>query len=308
MKIVVTGGAGFIGSHIVDSYIQQGHQVFVIDDLSTGNRRNLNPRAIFHPMDILDSGLSDLMKTISPDVVCHHAAQMEVRRSVADPSFDAQVNILGLIRLLEACKNAKIKKVIYASSGGAVYGDQNSLPTPEEAPTRPQSPYGVSKLTGELYLAYYLDAFGIPYAALRYANVYGPRQSSAGEAGVVAIFIRQLMEGRSPVINGDGKQTRDYVYVEDVVAANLLALESSFSGAVNIGTGQETDVCTLFGLLQERTGSQTPAIHGPAKIGEQKRSCLNISRAWEILRWKPSFSLSEGLAKTVEAYLGSNLS
>ncbi len=308
MRILVTGGAGFIGSHIVDACVQQDHQVFVIDDLSTGNRRNLNARAVFHSMDILDPGLSDLIKAISPDVVCHHAAQMDVRRSVADPLFDARVNILGLIHLLEACKDPRVKKVIYASSGGAVYGDQCPLPTAEETATRPQSPYGVSKLTGEFYLAYYLDAFGISYVALRYANVYGPRQSPHGEAGVVAIFIRYLMEGRSPIINGDGKQTRDYVYVEDVVAANLLALESPFSGALNIGTGRETDVCTIFRLLRDQTGSQTPAVHGPAKIGEQRRSCLDSSRAWEILRWKARFSLSEGLARTADFYRRFNFS
>ena len=306
MKILVTGGAGFIGSHIVDAYIEQGHQLFVIDNLSTGSERNVNARAVFHPMDILDPRLPDLVKTIAPDIVCHHAAQMDVRHSVSDPLFDARVNILGFIRLLEACKDLKIKKLIYASSGGAVYGDQDNFPTPEGALTRPQSPYGVSKLTGEFYLAYYREAFGIPYVALRYANVYGPRQSAAGEAGVVAIFIRRLLEGSSPIINGDGKQTRDYVYVEDVVAANVLALESSFSGALNIGTGQETDVCALFRLLCEKTGSQAPAVHSPAKVGEQRRSCLNPSRASETLKWSPRFSLSEGLTRTVDYYRRSN--
>ncbi len=307
MKILVTGGAGFIGSHIVDAYIKQGHELFVIDDLSTGSQRNVNPSAVFYPVDILDASVADLLKKISPDIVCHHAAQMDVRRSVSDPLFDARVNILGLLHLLERSKDLKIKKFIYASSGGAVYGDQNNFPTPEEAPTRPQSPYGVSKLTGEFYLAYYSDVFGIPYVALRYANVYGPRQSAQGEAGVVAIFISRMLQGKPVTINGDGRQTRDYVYVEDVVAANLLALEAPFSGPLNIGTGRETDVCDLVRQLCEQTKSQAPAIHGPPKTGEQRRSCLDPSRASEILKWKPRFSLSEGLARTVDYYRQANL-
>ncbi len=308
MKILVTGGAGFIGSHIVDAYIQQGHEVSVIDDLSSGSRRNLNSQAAFHPMDILDSGLSGLLGRISPDVVSHHAAQMDVRRSVKDPMFDARVNILGLIHLLEGCKGLKVKKILFASSGGAVYGEQIDFPAPEDHSTRPLSAYGVSKLCAEYYLAYYYRTFGIPYVALRYANVYGPRQSASGEAGVVAIFIRHLLEERSPTINGDGRQTRDYIYVDDVVAANLLALESSFCGALNIGTGREADVCTLFRLLCDNMRSQTTAVHGPPKMGEQRRSCLNNARAWEILRWRPRFPLSEGLNKTLDYYRQSNFS
>ena len=307
MKVVVTGGAGFIGSHVVDAYIRQGHQVVVIDDLSTGDRRNLNPKAIFHSLDILDPTLPDLLSEISPDILSHHAAQMDLRRSVDDPLFDARINILGLICLLETCKNLKIKKVIYASSGGTVYGKQEVYPAPEDHPTRPLSPYGVSKLTGEYYLAYYQEAFGISYIALRYANVYGPRQSAEGEAGVIAIFLRQLSEGRSPTINGDGKQTRDYVYIEDLVAANLLALESSYTGALNIGTGTETDVLGLFRLLCDKTGSKAVALHGPPKMGEQRRSSLDISRAREMLGWSPRVSLSEGLDKTVEYYRQSSL-
>ena len=302
MKIIVTGGAGFIGSHIVDAYIAQGHQVFIIDDLSSGDRRNLNPKAVFHLMDILDPALPSLLAEISPDIVNHHAAQMDVRRSVDDPLLDARINILGLIHLLEGCKRSNVKQVIYASSGGTIYGEQEVFPTAEDHPKRPQSPYGVSKLTGEYYLNYYQAAFATPSVALRYANVYGPRQRADGEAGVIAIFIHHLLGGRSPKINGDGKQTRDYVYVGDVVAANLLALESSFTGALNIGTGHETDVLSLFQLLRKKMGSKQTAVYGPAKLGEQRRSSLDISRAREELGWNPRTTLSEGLEKTIEYY------
>lgn len=306
MRIVVTGGAGFIGSHVADAYIAAGHQVFIVDDLSTGDKRNINPKAVFHAVDILDPALPKLMADISPDIVNHHAAQMDVRRSVSDPMFDARVNILGLIQLLEGCRQSSVKRFIYASSGGAVYGEQESFPASENHPKRPLSPYGVSKLSGEHYLEYYQAVFGIASVSLRYANVYGPRQRADGEAGVIAIFIRQLLDGRSPKINGDGGQTRDYVYVGDVVAANLSALESPYTGALNIGTGSETDVVNLFGLIRERMGSGVKAVHGPAKTGEQRRSSLDSSRAREMLGWAPRTPLSRGLEKTVEYYRGSN--
>jgi UDP-glucose 4-epimerase len=302
MKILVTGGAGFIASHIVDAYIDRGHEVCVIDDFSTGQEENVNSRAVLHRADIADPQTADLIERIKPDVVSHHAAQMDVRHSVADPQFDARVNILGFINVLEACRKAGVKKVIFASSGGAVYGEQEVFPAPEGHPTRPASPYGVSKRTGELYLSYYHQAFGLPHLALRYANVYGPRQSTRGEAGVVAIFISQLLAGQSPVINGDGKQTRDYVFVGDVVKANLAALESDFVGAVNIGTGQETDVVTICRLLREGTASAVEARHGPAKIGEQRRSSLDAALAGRILGWRPQTPLEEGLQQTIAYY------
>ena len=302
MKIVVTGGAGFIASHIVDAYIQLGHEVYVIDDLSTGQRRNLNPSAKIYTVDIADPEAGKLIAEIKPDVLNHHAAQMDVRRSVADPTFDARINIIGFINLLEASKDAGVKRVIFSSSGGAVYGDREPIPAGEKHETLPLSPYGVSKLTGELYLGYYHMAFGLPYVALRYANVYGPRQSTLGEAGVVAIFISQLLAGKSPVINGDGKQTRDYVFVGDVVRANVAALDTNYTGAVNIGTGRETDVVTICESLREGVGSPVKAIHGPAKLGEQRRSCLVTSLAQKVLGWRPQVGLKEGLEQTIAYY------
>jgi len=304
VKVLVTGGAGFIASHIVDAYIDRGHEVSILDDLSTGQKPNVNPKATFLEVDIADAKAVKLIEQIKPDVLNHHAAQMDVRHSVADPQFDARVNILGFINLLEACKNAGTKKIIFASSGGAVYGEQETFPAAEDHPTRPSSPYGVSKRTGELYLSYYQQAFGLPYIALRYANVYGPRQSNKGEAGVVAIFISLLLAGKVPVINGDGKQTRDYVYVGDVVNANVAALESPHVGEINIGTGVETDVVTLYQLLRQGAGSKLEARHGPAKIGEQRRSCLAAQRAAGIFGWRPQVSLREGLERTIAYYRG----
>jgi len=299
MKILVTGGAGFIGSHIVDAYVAAGHEVFVVDDLTSGDRRNLNPHARFHQLDILDPEAADLIAQISPDVLNHHAAQMDVRRSVSDPVYDARVNILGSLNLLEAGRKAGLKKVIFASSGGAIYGEQEAFPASEDHPKRPASPYGVSKLAGEAYLSYYKETHRLPYIALRYANVYGPRQGLKGEAGVIGIFARQLLSGQTPTINGDGKQTRDYVYVGDVVAANLLALESPHVGALNIGTGLETDVLMLYRKLCEKIGCKIPAVHAPPKSGEQTRSCLDAARARTILGWFPTTTLDEGLGRTV---------
>ncbi len=302
MKIVVTGGAGFIASHIVDGFIERGHEVHIFDDFSTGQKSNVNPKATLHTIDIAEPQAAQLLERIKPDALSHHAAQMDVRHSVADPTFDARVNILGFINLLEGCKNAGVKKVLFASSGGAVYGEQEIYPAPESHVTQPASPYGVSKRTGELYLSYYHQAYGLPYIALRYANVYGPRQSSKGEAGVVAIFLSMLLSGKTPVINGDGKQTRDYVFVSDVVAANLAALESPYVGQINIGTGVETDVVAIYDHLRQAVGSTIQAQHGPAKPGEQRRSCLDNRHAGVVLGWRPQVALADGLRRTAEHY------
>ena len=300
MKIVVTGGAGFIASHVVDAYLDGGHEVHIIDDFSTGQNVNVNSQATLHQVDIAEKEAARLIEQIKPDVLSHHAAQMDVRHSVADPTFDARVNILGFINLLETGKNSGVKKVIFASSGGAVYGEQKVFPAPESHDTEPASPYGVSKRAGELYLSYYHQAFGLPYIALRYANVYGPRQSAKGEAGVVAIFLSALLAGKTPVINGDGRQTRDYVYVGDVVAANVAALQSSFIGPINIGTGVETDVVTIYQHLRQAVGSPIEAQHGPPKAGEQRRSCLDAGCAAQILGWRPQMTLKDGLWHTVD--------
>src|ERR1051325_409829 len=301
MRILVTGGAGFIGSHIVDGYLAQGHDVFIIDHLSSG-QAHVNPRAKLYSLDINDPKIPGVIGEIRPDVLNHHAAQMDVRRSVADPVFDARINVLGFLNLLEAGRTVGVKKVIFASSGGAMYGEQEKYPAPENHPTRPASPYGVSKLTGENYLGYYHATFGIPYVALRYANVYGPRQNYKGEAGVIAIFIDQLLSGQTPVINGDGKQTRDFVFVGDVAAANMLALDNSFVGAINIGTGVETDLNALYAKLAAGLGTKAAPIHGAAKEGEQRRSVLETSRAKKILGWAPKTSLDQGLAETIAYY------
>jgi UDP-glucose 4-epimerase len=302
MKIVVTGGAGFIASHIVDAYLHSGHEVHVIDDFSTGRKLNLNSNAVVHEVNVADREAANLIHKIKPDVLNHHAAQMDVRHSVENPLFDAGVNILGFLNLLEACKNANTQKVIFASSGGAIYGDKEPIPATEDHAKEPMSPYGVSKMTGELYLAYYYMAFGMRYVALRYANVYGPRQSSKGEAGVVAIFISQLLAQKTPTINGDGKQTRDYVFVGDVVRANVAALGTSHVGGINIGTGRETDVSTICRLLQRGTNSTIEAVHGPAKPGEQLRSCLETSLAGRVLDWRPEVSIKDGLKRTIAYY------
>jgi UDP-glucose 4-epimerase len=302
LTILVTGGAGFIGSHVVDAYIDSGHRVIVIDDLSSGSMKNVNPRAMFHKLDIRDKEIAKIFQREKVDVVNHHAAQMDVRRSVDDPMFDASVNVIGGLNVLEQCRTFRVKKFIFASTGGAIYGEQDYFPADERHPVRPLSPYGITKLATEKYLYYYGTVFGLQYICLRYANVFGPRQNPHGEAGVVAIFASKMLAGQQPVINGDGKQTRDYVYVGDVVGANVAALGYDASATFNIGTGIETDVNVLFSTLRTLTNSRCEEKHGPAKAGEQKRSVINHSLAKRELRWAPSVSLEEGLRQTVDYF------
>jgi len=303
MRIFVTGGAGFIASHIVDAYIGLGHRVTVIDDLSTGRRENLNAHARFQQLDIRDApAVSRLFSEGGFDVVNHHAAQMDVRRSVADPVFDASVNILGVLTLLEAAVASGVRRVIFASSGGAIYGEQDYFPADELHPTRPISPYGVAKLATEQYLYYYRAVHGLGAVCLRYANVFGPRQNPEGEAGVVAIFASRMLGNGQPVINGEGTQTRDYVYVADVVRANVLALGFDGSAVFNVGTGVETDVNRLFTALRSATGAGCREIHAEAKKGEQLRSVLDYARIKKELGWAPGVRLDEGIARTVEFF------
>jgi len=299
MKILITGGAGFIASHIQDAYIQVGHEVAVLDNLITGNLKNLNSKTRFYQLDICNKEISKIFEEFRPDIVSHHAAQMDVRKSIEDPSYDALNNILGFINLLEASRKVGVKKVIFASSGGAIYGEQAYFPADENHPLCPASPYGLSKMVGEEYLKLYERLYGISYVALRYANVYGPRQNPHGEAGVVAVFCKKMLNGEVPVINGDGQQTRDYVYVADVVKANLASLTTEVKGAFNIGTTLETTVNRLFEDLAESSGKKEVK-HGEAKIGEQKRSAISYEKAAAILNWKPSMNLVEGLKNTYE--------
>jgi UDP-glucose 4-epimerase len=302
LKILVTGGAGFIGSHIVDALIEKGHKVVVLDDLSSGSVKNLPRRIRFIKLDVRSNNVGTLFLEENFDAVYHLAAQMDVRKSVADPKFDASVNVLGGLNLLECCAKYNVKKVIFASTGGAIYGEQDYFPADEKHPLRPLSPYGVAKLSFEQYLFYYKEIYGVDYISLRFANIYGPRQNPHGEAGVVAIFTTKFLKGETPVINGDGKQTRDYVYVGDIVDANIRALDHSGTGIFNLGTGIETDVNMLFRQLRDLTGSNCEEIHGPAKKGEQLRSVLDNSLAKDVLGWKPKVSLEQGLKETVDYF------
>jgi UDP-glucose 4-epimerase len=302
VRILLTGGAGFIGSHVAGRLLERGHEVAVVDDLSTGKRRNVPDGVEFYETDIRD-GCARVFEEFAPEALCHQAAQMDVRRSVKEPDFDAEVNIVGTLRLLENCARHGVGRVVFASTGGAVYGEQEAFPATEDHPQYPVSPYGVSKLAGERYLHFYYAQYGLPYAALRYANVYGPRQDPHGEAGVVAVFCGNMASGKPPTINGTGEQTRDYVYVDDVARANVLALEQDPpSGAYNIGTGIETSVNRLYGLLQDIRGEYLQPRHGPAKPGEQLRSCVDHSRATRLLGWRPEVSLADGLGDTLRFF------
>jgi UDP-glucose 4-epimerase len=300
MKILVTGGAGFIGSHLTDAFINLGHEVVVVDNLITGRKENLNANAKFYEADIRSAEMGDIFAREKFDAVCHQAAQMDVRKSVADPRYDADVNILGTLNLLEQARETGVKKILFASSGGAMYGEQEQFPADEEHRTWPASPYGITKLTCEKYIAFFGQMYGMKYGLMRYANVYGPRQSPHGEAGVVAIFTSRLLAGEQPVINGDGKQTRDYVYVGDVVRANVAALNYEHSDYFNVGTGIETDVNELFGHLNKITGDRAQERHGEAKPGEQMRSVLDYGKAQRLLGWEPQMQLREGLTETVK--------
>ena len=293
----MTGGAGFIGSHLADALIAGGDEVTVLDDLSRGSRSQVPEAARFVEADVA-ADLAGILARERPEVVFHHAAQIDVRRSVADPLVDTRINVLGTVNLLQACVEVGVRGVVLAPSGGAMYGDTDALPTTEEHPPRPASHYGAAKVAGEVYGGVYAGLHGLEFVSLRYANVYGPRQDPHGEAGVVAIFTDRLLRGLIPTINGDGTQTRDYVYVGDVVAANLAAVDAP-PGSYNIGTGVEVDVNDLYRRLAAAVGVTAPARHGPAKPGEQLRSCLDPSLAAARLGWRPRVTLETGLHATV---------
>lgn len=301
MKVLVTGGAGFIGSNVVDLYIERGYDVVVVDNLSTGRESNLNPRAKLYKLDIRSSEITEVFERELPDYINHHAAQIDVRRSVTEPIFDADININGSINLLENARRVGVRRFIYISSGGAVYGEPEYLPCDEAHPINPICPYGASKHVVEHYLYMYKEIHDLDYSVLRYANVYGPRQDPLGEAGVVAIFTGKMLAGEQVVINGDGEQTRDFIYVGDCAAANLMVTEGeNVSGIYNLGSGVATSINEIFSTLKDVTAYQNPPIHGPAKLGETRHIYLTAEKAKQELGWQPTIGLLDGLERTVE--------
>ena len=298
-KILVTGGAGFIGSHIVDKLISQNNKVVIIDNLSTGQKENINKKARFYKADITNKKIKEIFKKEKPDIVFHLAAQINVRKSIQNPFLDTKVNVLGSLNIFQAAKESNVKKIIFSSTGGAIYGKAKKTPTPETCQPKPQSPYGLSKLTTENYLKLYHKLFNINYTILRYSNVYGPRQNTLAEAGVIAIFTKQLLKSKTPVINGTGKQERDYVYVKDVVSANLSSLKRGDNKTFNIGTSKKTSVNQIFKTLSQKINPQIKAKHGPSIKGEIKTSALNIRKAKNNLNWKPKTNLKTGIEKTI---------
>lgn len=300
MRVLVTGGAGFIASHVAEGFLAAGHEVAVLDNLSTGFRHNIPSNATFFEVDIRDAAAVDkVIAAFRPDVIDHHAAQMDVRKSLVDPQFDAQCNIVGSINLITSAHKHAVKKFIYISTGGAVYGEPNNLPVTENHPIHPECAYGISKHTVEHYLELYRLLYKFRYSVLRYPNVYGPRQNPHGEAGVIAIFAGLMLDGKTPTIYGDGEQLRDYVYVADCVRANLLAIESGDGEIMNIGSGVGTSVNTLFEELARLADFKNPAIYAAPRTGEIQAVYLDASRAAAILNWQPEVSLTDGLRMTL---------
>lgn len=302
MHCLVTGGAGFIGGHLADRLIEAGHEVVVVDDLSTGFRRNVPDAARFHEIGLNHSDLADVFSDCRPDVVFHLAAQANVRKSVEDPAYDARQNVLGSINLFECARKTSVNTVIYSSTGGGVYGEPETLPVPEDHPINPLCPYGASKFTVEKYLELYGRLYGIRYAILRYANVYGPRQNPKGEAGVVAIFSRLMLRGECPHIFGDGTKTRDYVYVDDVVRANLLALEKPDGNVYNVGTGKQASDEQVYRAIRDAVGCDATAIYDDFQPGEVRHISLDTSRIRSRLGWRNEVSFDEGIERAVEFY------
>ena len=301
-RVLITGGAGFIGSTAADRFLSAGWDVAVLDDLSSGKRANVPAGARFYPVDLRGEAAAEAIARERPQVICHQAAQIDVRRSMSDPRHDADVNLGGLLNMMQAAVAAgSVEHVVFASSGGATYGDTEVIPTPESHPQLPVSCYGAAKAASEIYLGVYRANYQITFTALRYANVYGPRQDPHGEAGVVAIFCGRLLDGKPCTIYGDGGQTRDYVFVGDVAAANLLTAEKRFDGPLNVGTGIETDVNAIYAHLARTAGVSRPAEHAPPRLGEQRRSCVD-PRAARAIGWQPEVGIEEGLARTLEYF------
>lgn len=298
-KCLVTGGAGFIGSHLGDRLIQEGFQVVVIDDLSSGKKQNLNKKVKFYKIDIKNPKISEIFRKEKPEAVFHFAAHIEARESVRDPIFDAKVNILGSLNVLENCRKFNIKKIIFASSGGEIYGEAGKIPTPETFFPSPISPYGVGKLAVEGYLSSYSKIFKIPFISLRYGNVYGPRQNPYGEAGIVAIFTNKMLKNKEPLIHGDGKQTKDYIFIDDAIEATVLSFKKNFGGILNIATEKESSVLQIFYKIKELTQSEVKEKHVPLPSCSFKRGCLSIKKARKILGWQPKYTLDAGLERSV---------
>lgn len=302
-KVLVTGGAGFIGSWAVNNLISKGLETVVIDNLSTGEKGNLNKKVKFYEVDIRDAKVSEIFEKEKPDYVFHLAAQINVRESIKNPIEDCNLNILGSLNVLNCCVKSGVKKIIFSSTGGAIYGDDCKIPTPETGKEEPMSPYGIAKFSIEKYLNFYKNVLGLDYVSLRYSNVYGPRQNTKGEAGVVAIFIKKILSGGKPIINGSGEQNRDYIYVKDVANANILALK--LSGIFNVGTGKETSVNEIFRKITNKMNSDAKEIHGSAIKGEQMRSCLDATKLINS-GWKLGYDLEKGLRETIEYFKNEN--
>jgi len=303
MKILVTGGAGFIGSNVADAYIAAGHEAAIIDNLTTGRKENLNPKAKFYDVDVRDTRLLEVVAEFAPDIINHHAAQIDVRKSVSDPIYNAQVNEIGTLNLLDAAIKCKVKKIIFSSTGGALYGEVSKKSGADENhPQEPISPYAITKRAVEMYLYAYWKLYGLNFTVLRYGNVYGPRQDPLGEAGVIAIFCGKMLKGEQPFIFGDGNQLRDYVYVGDIAEANLIALEKGDNQIFNIGTGKGVSVNELFGCLKEIMKFEKEAIYAPARAGELFRSVLNAKKIKKELGWKPKLGIKKGLKLTLKWY------
>jgi len=298
-KILVTGGAGFIGSNLVDRLLADKHEVVVIDDLSSGKKEYLNPAAKFYEIDIASKKVKKIFKAEKFEVVYHLAAQIDVRQSVADPALDNKINVLGGLNILENCRLHKVKKIIFSSTGGAIYGEAEEIPTSETAPAYPLSPYGIHKLTFEKYLNYYYQVFGLNYTILRFANVYGPRQFKGGEAGVIAIFIDNAVKKLASTQYGDGLQTRDFVYIDDVVRGLIAAKDIDCRGEINLGSGLETNLLDIRKYIEQALEEVIIVNEAPAKAGEQRRSCLSYNRAKEVLNWEPQLNLEEGIRRTI---------